>query len=273
MRPALVLAAAAVLVVAGCGGSSKRGAIVDYINRVDEVQRAMAPPLQQISRANRDFARTPGNPKLAHELTTSVQTLHRLRGRLAAVPAPREAAKLRAQLLELVDREIVLAEEVHSIATFVPRFQRALRPLPVAGTALKQTLAAKVKGVAAARRLDAEKAAALDAYARTVAVVARDLRSLDPPPVWQPTYAQQLSSLSRLGSSATALAGAIRLSDAAAIPLLLGRFDAAAAANQSLVAQKRNVAAVQQYNQRIRAVYALAQRVQITRVSLQRQYG
>jgi hypothetical protein len=243
VRTRIVLVTVAVLALAGCGGHSNRSAIADYITRVDDIERAMTGPLQEVTVADRKFARAQGDPSVETKLAASVATLRRLRHRLAAVQAPHEAAHMRALLLGLVDNEVSLAVEVYRLAVFVPRYHAALRPLQPASGALKTELATSAKGAAATKTLDAKKADALVAYAQTLGSVAAD-----------------------------ALAKAIRTNDAA-IPHLLERFDAAAVANQSIAAQKRQIGAVKQYDERIRALGHLAQRVQLARVALQRQYG
>lgn len=274
MTPRLVLlAVAAVLVAAGCGGHSQRKAIAGYITSVDSVERSMAAPLQEVSVANQSYARNQTNPHLKRKLAASVATLRRLRRRLARVQAPPEATHLRALLLTLVDREIALAVEEQQLAAFVPRYRDALVPIQRASDSLKTELASSAKGAAAAKKLNAAKADALDAYAGTLANVATSLRSLDPPPVWRPTYEQQLASLADLRSASSALAAAIRANSAAAVPHLLERFDAAAVENRSVGAQKREIAAVTRYNRRIHAIARLAKRVQLERVALQKRYG
>ena len=110
------------------------------------------------------------------------------------------------------------------------------------------------------------------AYAGTVESVMGAVRPLDPPPAWQPTYEQQLSSLSQLQASALALARAVRANNAQAIPALLHRFDAAAVSTQTVAAQKREIAAVKAYNARITRLVKLAGAVEKERSRLEKRY-
>jgi hypothetical protein len=273
VRGRLVLVAVAALLLAtGCGGHSKHKAVADYITRVDDVEQGMAGPLQQVTRVNRSFAKSQSNPKAEVELAKSEQTMRKLRVRLGKVTAPPEAAHLHALLLRLVDREVALTHETRQLATFVQRYQAVLRPMQAASTKLKTKLAEKAKGAAATKALDAEKADELDRYASAASGVIAKLKTLDPPPVWNPTWAAELSALEQLRTSALALAAGIRSNDAKAIPQLLEHFDAAAVSNQSTAAQKREIAAVKAYDARVKALVKLATAVQIERTRLQTKY-
>ena len=201
------------------------------------------------------------------------RTIRKLRRELAAVEPPPEAKQLRALLLELLDREVALAQEVAQLGSFVPHFAAALHPLAAADAALKAALAQTAKGKAATKALDARKATALETYAATLESVIGNVRALHPPPVWEPGYGAQLSALGQLRSSGLALAQAIRANRAGAIPTLLHRFDLAAVADQSVAVQKREVAAVQAYDARITALRALARKIELERVRLQRAYA
>ncbi len=264
--------ALASLLFAGCGGGT-HAALTDYLNRVQTAQAGMAGQLQEVTSANQSFARSKkDDPRVARKLVTAERTLSTLRERLAAVTAPPQAAHLRSLLLQLVDGEIGLAREVRELATFVPHYSAALRPLQPASAALKKQLGASAKGTAATKALNAAKADALTVYARTVASVIETVHPLDPPPAWQPTYAQQLASLSQLRGSALALAQAVRANNAQAIPALLHRFDAAAVSNQTVAAQKREIAAVEAYNARITRLVQLARSVEKERTRLEKRY-
>jgi hypothetical protein len=266
-------ALAFVAVVAGCGGTSKHTAVVDYINRINDVERGMAAPIGRVTQANQNFARNQASAGARARLVTSERTMRKLRARLVALAAPPEATRLRTVLVELVDREVDLAHEVVELATFVPSYQAALQPLAGADKTLKQELAASAKGAAATKALDLRKADALDLYARTVGAAIAAIRPLDPPRVWQPAYRSQLDALQQLRASASGLGQAIRANDATRVPQLLQRFDEAAVADQSVAAQKRQIDAVKAYDARIRAIATLAAKVQKERVRLQNKYS
>lgn len=271
MRARFVTVALIALLASACG-TGTHTKIAHYIASVQREEQLTAGPLQEVSTANRDFAKAKNSARFDSKLATSERTLRDLRARLAAIEAPAEAARLRALVLQLVDREIRLAHEVRQLAAFMPRYQAALLPVQQASTTLQAKLAATAKGTAAVNALDAEKADQLIRYAATLDGVRQALRPLRPPPVWQPTYAQQVSSLTSLRSSAVALADAIRAKDAAAIPKLLHDFDAAAVSSQSLTAQKRAIGAVNAYDARIGALSRLAHAVERERNRLEQTY-
>lgn len=272
-RLLVVLAVGIAFFASGCGGNSKRHAVSAYINHVNEIQAKLAVPLADVTSANRSFASAKKDPALDAQLAQAERTMQTLRRDLAAVKVPPEAKHLHALLLELVDRQVALTQEVMQLATFVPSFQAALKPLTAAETSLKSELARTAKGAAATKALNAEKSIALETYAGTVGRVIASLQGLVAPPVWKPGYDAQVGSLAELRSSALALAAAVRAKRAAAIPKLLQRFDAAAVLGQSTAVQKQQIAAVKAYNNRIKAVLVLGRKIQLEQGRLQRAYG
>jgi hypothetical protein len=268
----VIVALAALLAATGCGGRSKHKAVVDYITRVDQVEQGMTGPLQQVTRANQSFARKQTNPKAMVQLQSSERTMDRLRTRLAKITPPPEARHLHALLLRLVDREVALTHQMRLLSGFVGPYQTALGPMQAASAALKMQLAAKATGTSATKALDERKADELTSFAHTVDGVIVKVRALSPPAVWKPAWSDQLVSLVQLRSSALALATAIHANDAASIAPLLERFDRAAVANQTIAAQKREIAAVKAYNGQLQGLVQLAKSIQLERARLQRTY-
>ncbi len=266
------VAIAVALVTAGCGGNSKHQAVTTYINRVNNTERALAVPFAAVSQANESFAGKKKDPHVDADLAKAEVTMRRLETNIANVPAPPEARHLRALLLELLGDEVALTKEVHALATFMPQFESALHPLPAVSASLKKALGQTAKGDAATKALDAQKASELEAYAGTLDGVIANLRLLEPPAMWKPGYDTQLVSLVELRATALALAQAIHRSDATAIPGLLRRFDAAASADQTVAAQKRQIAAVKAYDNKIKEIVLVARQVQSERGRLQRVY-
>jgi hypothetical protein len=258
------------LAATACGGHSKRDAVVGYLQLVNTTENGLAGPLKEVSSANQAFAKKQSNPRVEGELLRAEQTMHTLRGRLAAIAAPPEAHHLQALLLELVDREVGLTQEVYAISKFLPRYDAELQALAPADAALKRVLTRSAKGAAAAKALDAEKASALTSYAATIGRVITSLRTIDPPAVWRPAYENQLAALGELRSDGIALAEAISGKHAAAVPGLLRRFDEAALADQSVAAQKQQIAAVDAYNRQVSSLIGLARSVERERNRLQR---
>lgn len=250
-----------VVLAAGCGGHAKRDAISAYITKVNAVEVQLARPLADVSKANRDFARRKGNAaKIRARLVRSEQTFARLRRRIAAVTPPPEATKLRSLLLELVDRQADLAHETLLLARFVPAFSAALRPLPAEGRSLKSALSAKQPASA--------KAAALELYGRQLGDVLIQLQALHPPPASAPAVTNQARTLSAVRASVVALARALRQNRAKQVAPLLHRFDVAASSNQSLAAQRAQIAAVRAYNARVSAVDRIAGQLTAERLHL-----
>jgi hypothetical protein len=237
--------------VAACGGPSRRTVVSRYIDSVNAVEAKLGVPLLAVSKANRDFARGHASAAaVVSRLDRSERTIHTLSRRLAAIEAPPEAKQLRALLLGLVAHEVGLIHEVKSLAVFVPRYQRALRPLGPADAVLKRELAAKKTTVRA-------KAAALEAFSRSAAAVESDLRALRPPPASKPAWARQIATLAQIEADADALAAALRAKQAKVLPQLVHRFDVAAAGTKTLNAQRASIAAITAYNRRIKHLNAI----------------
>jgi hypothetical protein len=260
---------------AGCGGShAKRNAIRSYIDRINVVERLLATPFANVSKANVSFAKAKKHdPKLNRKLLASEHTMHALSQRLAAISAPPEAAPLRALLLEVVNRQLTLTHEVHQLYTFVPAFQAALTPLTAADAKLSTALRSTRKTTVATNALDAEKAAELRSYSSIAGGVILKLRHLQPPPVWRPGYTVQLTSLQKLRTIALELAGAIGANKAAALPNLLQRFDRAAVAARTLAAQEAQRSAVLAYNRRIHSLVTLTHKINQEENRLEKVYG
>jgi hypothetical protein len=255
VRPLAGVAAALVLLAAGCGGHSRRHAVAAYVTQVNTIEARLQTPLLEVSRASQAFTKKKANAAaIEKRLTKAAARIDVLRGRLAALDTPVEATKLRALLVELARREADLAREVAQLAAFLPAYSHTLVPLQASGAQLKAVLAKKGRPV--------EKAAALDSYTATVDGVLVQLRRLHPPPVSRALYTNQVQALTGVRASTSALAQALRDKKRyKQIPVLLHRFNVAAAANQSLAAQRAQIASVRSYDDRIRELDRLAVRV------------
>jgi hypothetical protein len=262
VRSAAVAVALAVL-AAGCGGPSRRHQVSVYLTQVNAIQAQLAAPLVTVSNANQDFAKPHAKPaEVERKLSSAAARIDVLTRRLSRLSAPADARKLKSMLVELARREADLAREVARLATFLPRFQLALRPLATAGAALKKVLAAKGK--------PEEKAAALETYSATIGGVLRRLHGLDPPPVSAPLLASQVATLEQVRASTSALAKALREKRSKDIPQLLRRFNLAAVSNQSIAVQRAQIAGIEAYNGRIRGLDKLAIRINREQVRLQK---
>lgn len=267
--PARLTSAALIVVcllAAGCGGNGDRKAVSKYIEQVNAVETKLSRPMVDVSKANRDFATGKGDPaQVRLRLAKSERTIRTLERRLAALHPPKDARKLHGLLLELVRHEEGLAREVAQLAAFVPAFSSTLAPVGPAGRALKAELNSK--------QPVAGKAAALEAYGATLGDVLVRLRTVEPPPSSRPVYASQVMTLQRVRKAVTDLALALREKRTKDVAPLLHAFDVAAVANQSVAAQKAQIAAVRAYNARIRKLDTLTIRIARERNRLQRVTG
>jgi hypothetical protein len=264
------------------GASPQRRDVTTYITAVNDVQNRMGKPLTRVFTAYRDFTghgSSAANP--APELAEAARTLHTLRARLAALEAPPEARKLRRLLLDLVGRQAQVTQEVQGLATFTPRFGRALAVAKRANTALgaalrsipvpsahsvhgtkRQVLAAERQYRAAARRSAGAQADAIDAYDAEIGRVLHRLAQLDPPEVLAPSYAAQVEALRAVRASGVKLAEGLRRPDRTTVPTLGRRFVLSSRIAQSTAAQKAQIAAIERYNARARAISSSASLVQ-----------
>jgi hypothetical protein len=254
----VIRAALAVLVAflaAGCGhGSGQREAVAVYIARVNSVEVALTSPLQAITTANRDFARHQGAPAaISRDLRQAAMEVDALARRLAALNPPSDAVHLQPLLVEFARGEAALGREVASLATFLPAFSQTLRPLRPAGITLERTLKSNAQAQV--------KAAVLDTYAVIAGGVIGQLRGLHPPHVSASLYNDQVATLEHVRDSGRSLARALRDKRTKDLPTLLRRFNLAAVGNQSIAAQKAQIAAVRAYNDRIRGLDRLQVRI------------
>jgi hypothetical protein len=234
---------------------------------VDAIEQRLQKPLLDVSKANRDFSKKgTGSPAARRELVRAEATIQRLARRLEAVKAPPDATHLRALLLAFVAREEAIGAEVVQLATFIPAFGAALAPLVPASAAVKRVLAAKTANATA-------KAAALDRYGAALGPIVEKLRALRPPPASRPVWAQQTATLEKVRAAEGALADALRRNQSAAIPGLLHRLSEAAAGNQTLAAQRAQIAAVVAYNARVKSLNTLGSRISDEEARLQRSLG
>jgi hypothetical protein len=259
------VAVALLLLASGCGGGdgpSRRELVAGYIEKVNAIQAKLAAPSSAIGRASRRIAKPRSDrAAVSLQLRDAARQIDRLRAKAAALRAPADARRLRSLELELMERQAELARELAALATFGPAYQAALTPLGPSGVRLEAALTAK--------NTPAAKAAALDLYAVSTSAALRRLEVLDPPRVSTPAYRTQIYALQGVHAAALALGRALREKNAGAIPALLRRFELAARSNQTLGAQKMQIAAVRAYNKRVRSLDDIAIRIHRERARLQ----
>jgi hypothetical protein len=256
------MAVAIVALAGGCGGDSRRDAVVAYIDDANEIQRDMAVPLVAARHAYTELSRGDADlTKLRPQLTKAAETMDTLEHRLTALKPPPEAKRLHTLLLRLVETQAGLAHELELLADFVPQFEQRLEPLRAAERRLRTALAAA--------RTAGLQAAAIDRYGRDVGAVLRTLDSVRPPAPMAAQYETQVDTLTNVQHSAEALARALR-SDAKVVPARIQQLAEAARAGTGPVAQRANIAAVKLYNRRISRLDTLAQQITVERGRLER---
>lgn len=282
-RAGVIVIALAAL-AAGCGGQGQTPAHAEiaYINRVNAIEKQLAPPLLAVSRAAAGFAAHSSPSTAAARARARASTrrdaaalagglarIQALRGTLAALDAPPAASRLRALILRLVDQQAYLTGQTEKLVTFLPGFTADLRPLPAATVRLERVLSiSQAYGAAAVQRVYAEKAAALRQFATSVQAIIHRLRRLAVPQVSQPGYRAQIGSLRGMSVSAGKLAGAIGAGPAPAVSKLLVAFDRAAASNQTGAVRRAQIAAIKAYDAQTTRLNTLAAQAQTERARL-----
>jgi hypothetical protein len=269
------------LLIPGCGhATTQRTVVAGYIKQVDAIEAALNRPLQAVTQAGSQFvserragSSTPANLlTLAHEraLEQALREIKGLQRRLAAIVPPPPARHLRVLLLRLIAAEAGMTREVAKLVAFLPSFQDALRPLGPATNQLQAALAKTqalgygTAGVAASLSV---KAAALTHYKALLGAVVAQLQHLHPPAVSTPQYTTQVATLQHMSTSAGTLANALGQGQSNVTSLLLD-FNHAVAGNQTLAAQRAQIAAVRAYDARARSLDTLAQAIQVERARL-----
>jgi hypothetical protein len=271
---AVAAAATATAINHKSNGSKQRREVTAYIDAVNAIENQMHKPLARVMLAYRDFtAARSGGREAVSELAAAAPTLVRLDRRLAALPAPPEAKKLRAGLVRLVGEQAAVTREVQRLAAFAPHYSAVLRSAHAASAQLglalhavkiptphvlrgtkRQILAAQSQYTAESNAAAAAQADAIDAYDRTITRVVGRLRKLQPPASLVPTYRAQLRSLRDAAAAGTRLANELRKPDRARVPALGRRFTIASREAGTLVVQRRAIAAIRAYNARARAI-------------------
>jgi hypothetical protein len=249
--PLLVIAAACVLVAAGCGGGQRK-AVSRYIQQVDAVETEMARPLAQIAQGLKTYSST-GKGTSASDSAHAQRTLTALHERLMRLDPPPPARTLHTLVVRLVGDEAELAGELHRTAVFLPRFKAAVAPLKPVTATLDRTLRSS--------RTAATQARALSVYSNALDAPLASLASLHPSSVLRPAYDTQVQRLQRLRKGAVALAAALRSGKRTAAAAAVVAFEQAARTGNDVAAQKAQIAAVKAYNAKVARIEALTGRV------------
>jgi hypothetical protein len=278
---AIVAGLALAGLLAGCGGhsSSQRPALASYINQINQIEKQLQQPFQAVTNAGSRFASSNGAGKGARSAAAVERTLlgalRQIRTdsrRLAQIPPPPPAVHLHTLLLQLVHGEAGMTTELSRLVGFLPRFSSILSSLTPATAKLQAALRVTQPrgfGTAGVTAELAVKAKALHAYEEALFATVTRLRRLTPPALSKPQFVTQIKTLERMQSTAgklgNALAGA-----SPSVPRLLQAFDRAAAGNQTVAAQRAQIAAIKDYNARAARLDTLAKAVEEERLRLDR---
>lgn len=266
------------LLLAGCGQqTTQRQAVAAYLRHVDKVESGLTHPLATATSAGGQFAREEGAGGTLTNLVTSsheqalrgaLSRIEAVRARLAAIRAPAAAERLRRLLLEIIDGQAAMTREVAELVTFLPNFRAALTPLAPATRSLEATLSQQIAPGSSATPAYATKAAALRRFKRAVDGVVVAVRRLQPPAVSHPQYESQLAALEGMSTSAGRLVTALVAGSQGTIQQQLTAFDRAATLNQTISAQKAEIAAVRAYDDQSTRLANLTQAAEEERLRL-----
>jgi len=260
----ILLAVAAVLVLAGCGGShsaTPRDHVSAYLGRERAIVNRSQPALVAVHQALVDFSHHRSSPATAKQLAAASATFARLGRELKAANPPEQAAKLNGLVLQIVAKQASLTEELRSLIAFEPKFTAALRPVAAANTRARASLAAA--------KTSAAVAAAVRRYRDAVERSLRALRRLDPPALERPLYTAQLHRLQALDAALGHLAAAATANDARAATRAEREVNAAAVSSDSQGNQVAERNAVLAYDRSVAAIAKLAQQISAERDRLQ----
>jgi hypothetical protein len=256
------------------GESRQRRAVSDYIDAVNKIENAMNVQLTRVSFAYRDLSPTsPRRKRAPAELAAAATTLTKLNRRLASMPAPPEAAKLRSLIVRLVAQEAALTREVRQLAVFTPRFavvvarlrnssarfDAAMRRIPqptrpsTKGT--KAQVAAAVRAYQAQQDASAAaQAGAVDAYVGSLRLLLLKLHALHAPAVVAPAYDAEVHSLRDVVTTGAALSTELRSTQRSALTRRVQAFTVAGREAASTAVQRAQIAAIKAFNRRSHAV-------------------
>lgn len=247
------------LVLAGCGQqSSRRAGVATYLKKVDRIEAGLRQPLGSVTSAGQAFTqeqRAGGTltglvtASQEQQLLRALSEVKVLRARLAAVPVPAAATRLRTMLLQIVDVEAQLTRELAQLVVFLPRYQAELRSLTPATARLESALSRRTAlGPAGVAALYSAKAAALRQFAASVDALLTRVRRLRPPALQVPNYRTQVASMEGMSTIAGQLASSLQGGPHGNVQQLLVRFERAATLNQTVASQKAQIAAIRAYD-------------------------
>ena len=236
----------------------RRQAVSDYIIQVNTTQQTLIVELERVSLAYRELRlREKADPKQLARVNEAERILRGLRAKLAGLPTPVEARKLRGTILGLVDLQVELADEVAGMARYIPVQAAENRKLAAATTRLRKELADAKTGPA--------QRDAFDTYRSALLAAVRKLEAADAPAVLEPSRTGEIDRLGKLAALARQLGAALGDQDAKSVDELFPRFVQTSASTGTTPAER---AAVVAFNRRLAAIGKQRQKVVAERTRL-----
>lgn len=189
------------------------------------------------------------------------RTIRKLRAKMAAIRAPKDALPVRRDLLRLLDREVAFAHDVVRLGIYTPRLGAVLKDAGTAGRALQlelQTKSAKVQ------------AKAFRAYATVLDRDAARMRRLDPPTVVLAAHISQLQTIAQSADVSRRIARALEHHKRALLSSLIQRLGSFSSLANRRRVHRAQVIAIKAFNNRLLAMNRLSARIQRERAALER---
>lgn len=198
----------AVLLLAGCGGgakSARRGDVNHYVANVNDVEHGTLTSWNELRNTYSGLARGKISTTQLRRFAKVPTTIRVLRARVAGMPPPADARRLRALLLRLLDLDAAFADEVSTFARYV----RAVRPLQA--RVGRDTLDLRQ----ALRRAHSTRAQqqVLDRFAARLTALRVQLLRLRPPAALAPWHGEQAGRVQALRHGARELARGLERHD------------------------------------------------------------
>lgn len=267
---ALVAVAVAVaLGLAGCGGGGheRRDAVNAYFDRVDRAQSRLTASTGQIDAAFRNFSLTKNSAAERRELRFARDRIRGALDGVRAVTPPREARRIHADLVRMLELELAVARELVQATGYQPRLARTLAPLNDAGKTLAAELgragkpgSTKVSSTAAKTVLDAY-AGAFAHYRETLERIVAGLDELAAPPTLRPTHDAERRTLARAAELSGRVARALAAEDVDTANAAIAELFSLTGAANDPATRAAAARAVRAYNARLRRIATLGARI------------
>ena len=250
------LVAAAVTGLALLPRHSAHDDVASYIEQVNATGTTFAKQYRDVTKAYATLGSAPKKESQAARLDRAARRLSQLRAQIAAVPAPKDARRLRMRLIAFYRGEESVAYEIAAITRYFPELLAAERPLAKAANAMKATVSKAASPAA--------QSAALTGYADALVSARARVAALDAPRVLLSARTAELARLARVERAVRSVGKALAAHDRAALNRAvkaLGTPDTAAAAATR--------AGVVSYNRHVRDLDRLATAVEQERKRLE----